>query len=519
MVKLISLRVSFLGLCLLALLSNRSIAQIEHIGRFELPFSWEIEDFHVIPNDDKGCLIITVERQADSDQMTAKFMHLDNDFSINWSDDIKISDRYFVEASAYFGDANFVLLKDRADLGDIKLIVADLANESVQAFDERRLNNIEVTDFLAIQNSVIIAGELNGRPSVFLFDLASNRLQALTNIYQNKGELLEVKVNKDKQSFNVLLSAQDDKKDRTILVNTYDYKGTFIRKYQLQTEPFYQLTNGVSSSINDIEQVVVGLYNYKKGTDPSGYFVNHVDKAGKQSMKYLPFGAFVSFFAHEGEGRAQRLRERSLRELEDEKPYRYNVDAILNPMLERDDKLIINTQFFKPINYIPVNSVKAKDGDAPRSTWNPASLDRTVLEGSVDFTHSFTFEIDLKGNLIWDLNTEINTSQRGGLKAFGEFSDDLDNLLFSHYYEEELFIHELRTSRTYYGLKLKLLRDNEELKYENPNFGGLLAWNNNRYLIYGIHHIARKTDSEASRKVYFVNGIRFKPIKRTNSFE
>jgi len=519
MVNLLLLRVFFVGLCLMGLLSNTTIAQIEHLGRYELPFSWEIEDFHVIPNDDNGCLIITVERQSDSNKMTARFTHLSNDFKINWSDEIKIDDRYFVEASAYFEGANFILLKDRADLGDIKMIVANLKNESVQSFDERRLNNIEVTDFLAIQNSVIIAGEINNRPSVFLFDLGSNRLQPLKNIYQNKGELLEVKVNKDKQSFNILLATLDEKKDRTVLVNTYDHQGTFIRKYQLQTEPFYQLTNGVSSSINDIEQIVVGLYNYKKGTDPSGYFVNHVDKTGKQTMKYLPFGTFVSFFTHEGEEKAQRLRARSLRALEDEKPYRYNVDAILNPMLEREDKLIINTQFFKPINYIPVNSVKAKDGDAPRSTWNPASLDRTVLSGSVEFTHSFTFEIDLKGNLVWDLNTAINTSQRGGLKAFGEFSDDMDNLLFSHYYEEELFIHELRTSRTYYGLKLKLLRDNEELKYENPNFGGLLAWNNNRYLIYGIHHIGRKTDSEAFRKVYFVNGIRFKPVKRTISFE
>jgi len=494
------------------------MAQVKHLGRYEIPLSYEIRDLHVVPNGE-GFLIVTEEKAPDDEASTAKFKYLNDDFDVVWIDTIPFANRFYVEALDYLEGKNYVLMNDRTGNGFLNILEVDPQEKTVNRYEQQLFRNIKITDFIAIQNSVVIAGEIENKPAVFLYDLKAKKLNTLNNIFQFKGELLEVKRNNDRLSFNVLVSQLDEKNDWTVVVNTYDYQGSFLRNYQLVTEPFYQLTNGVSSSINEIEQVVVGLYHYKKGTDPSGYYVNHVGRSGKQTMKYLPFGAFISFFEHEGEEKAKRLRERSLDKTDDQKPFRYNVDAIINPILERDEKLIVNTQFFKPVKYIDPNSVMAKEGQIARSTWKPAGLREFVKTYTLEFTHSFTFEINLKGNLIWDLNTEINTSQSGGLQDFGEFSDDMSNLMFGHYYNEKLFIHDLRKSKTYYDISLPLLLENDVLKFENASFGGIKSWKNNRYLIYGIQHIADKNNPERLRKVYFVNGIAASSTSRASRID
>lgn len=491
-------------------------AQVQHLGRFEIPFGWEVEDFHIVPNGTQGVVVLTEERLPANNQAMIKVFQLDELIRPAWSDSLLLNEPFVIEGYDVFAERTLVLLTDEGGIGKFKFVAIDTKARSMASYDAPLIKNMQITDFVAIQQALIIAGTVANRPAAFLYDLKAKQLLTLEQINAPKGEILEVKVNMDKKSFNVLFSTLDRKNDLTVHVNTYGHQGTFIRDYQLDTEPFYQLTNAVSSSINNIEQVVVGLYHYKKGTDPSGYYVNHIDKTGQQRMKYLPFGAFVSFFAHEGKEKAKRLKERSIAGNNSEKPFRYNVEAIVNPILEQDGKLIINTQFFKPRNYVMADGVISKGGKVPRNTWRASSIHALSNNTGVEFTHSFTFSVDLKGELIWDLNTAINTAQKGGLSAFGQFSDDVNNLLFAHYYAEELYIHELRTSKTFFDIALPLLDENDELKFESPTFGGLLPWKNNRFVIYGIQHVGDQQNPKNKREVYFVNGIRFIPQYLSN---
>ena len=119
-------------------------------------------------------------------------------------------------------------------------------------------------------------------------------------------------MNNDGLTFNVLISQDNLARDKTIIVSTYDYQGNPVRDYEILTKPEYSLINGISSSINDISQVVTGLYGYKSDANPAGLYINYVDRVGQQTMQYLSFGELNHFFSYLGEKKAAKYRKKAL---------------------------------------------------------------------------------------------------------------------------------------------------------------------------------------------------------------
>ncbi len=488
---------------------QQSIAQVYHLGRYETPFNYITKDFRVISNGDNGFLVVASKRIEKSDEYIAEFTHFNSNFQIEWVDSLRLSKLFYIKGADYDGSTNYLLLQDVAEQDDLKIITVNPQSKQVNELDQRRLTSIRVTDFTVIKNSAIIVGYINLRPSAFIYDMKSKTLKTLNQVYQNKSDILELKVNEDGVSFNILVSVLDDKNDRTIQLNTYDYEGNLIRDYRLETDPDYQLINGVSSSIYDIEQVTTGLYGFRAGTSPSGFYVNHVNRTGEQTMKYIPFGQFDSFFDHEGERRAQKLKRKSLKQNSSDKPYRYNTEAIFQPMIEEDGQLTVLTEFFEPWN-APFQrvSVQSKNNDRPRTTWKSNVL---LAHGGVNFTHSFMLKLDLKGNVIKDRSIRIKEDMRGRLNNFGTFNKDQDEIYYAFYYLEKFRVQKLNSQSPLLEVKLKLPNDSDQLRVENEYFGDVLKWTNGNYLVYGIQHIRDENNPTELRKVYFINGLAIRP--------
>ena len=126
-----------------------------------------------------------------------------------------------------------------------------------------------------------------------------------------------------------------------------------------------------------------------------------------------------------------------------------------------------------------------------------------------DFTHAFAFSLDHSGNLRWDHNYEIDDTVEGFLSSYGEFIYHDKQAYFAHYYDEELVVEHLNKSKEEKKAdvsKLTLLNDLDELKYENNSFSQILHWHDNKYLIYGIHHVKPIDKSSSLRKCFLLMG-------------
>lgn len=503
-----------------------AIAQVDHIGRFEADYNWGTDDFLVIPNDDRGLLIVNAERIPSGKTYPIHFNLLNNKFESVWKGSMDISKKLGIKGFGYGNGYNFLLLQEASQNSDLKIVKIDPNEGFIKEFSPKRLTEIEITEFEIIQNSVVIGGYIENRPAVFVYDTENESLKTLNNVYQNKSELLEIKVNEDSVTFNVVVSVLNERKDKTIQVNTYDFEGSPVRDYRLGSEVDYQLLTAMSSSIFNVEQVIVGLYSIKVGTSPSGIYVNHVDRTGQQSMRYMPFGEFNSFFNHEGERRSEKLKQKSLEASRSDKNFRYKTEGVFRKMIEEDNQLVMLVEFFKPLSSSEfdfharrnrLNPFYYANGanNFPNSNWVSSTSNMNALETrEYDFTHAFAFAIDKSGNLKWDYHYEIDDQVNGLLTSYGEFIYHEQNVFFSFYDDKELIVDHMNNvdeEKEQDVSELTLLNEVDELKFENESQKGILRWHDNKYLIFGIHHIRSTERGAPLRKVFFVNGVSVGP--------
>ena len=480
----------------------------------------------VISNEHKGVLLVKPLTPGTGKDATILFSHLNNELEETWTSLVDIPKRFFLKGYHYIDDVTYLLFQNRNTNQIIKIVAINPFKQTVEEYEPKQIVDLEIFEFEVLKNSAIIGGYYDNRPVVFAYDMKNDRVRTLANVYQNNSELLEVRINRDSLTFNIIATQLDDKKDRTILVNTYDYAGNAIRDYELQTMPNHQLLSAVSSSINDKSQVIVGLYSIKTGTYPSGIFINHVDRTGQQTMKYLNFGEFETFLNHNGKKRADKLRQRALDAKRTRKEWRYKTDALFKEMVEEDGKLVIVGEFFKPWNVTTSNYQRQRnqlspfsypydpffDG-SPLSLRNSRDFRSNDLPNDFTFTHAFALVIDLNGEVVWDGSFEIDETMDRPLMNFGEFQWHNDQVYYAFYHDEELVVKHLNNTdiETGYVAPVDLLEPKDEVRYERKEFNGVVRWYKNKYLVYGVQHIRPSDKSSQLRKVFFINAVSVGP--------
>lgn len=513
----------------LLLISLGSKSQVEQLARWEVEHDWGNRDYAVISNEDEGVLIIQPDYNEGLKDYPLAIYHLDTNLQPLWADTLKVERQMFLRGYHYQKNKTFLLFQNGNQTKEIKLVVIDLPNKELKEYEPKSIVDLDIQEFEVIRNTAIIGGYIEERPAVFAYDIENEKVRTLSNVYQNNSELVEVRVNSDGVTFNVLASKEDFKKDRTIVVSTYDYGGNPIRDYEMVTQRDYNLLSGISSSIYDKEQVVMGLYNIKSGTFPSGIYINHVDRTGRQTMQYINFGEMETFLDHNGERKAEKLKEKALQAKKSNKDWRYKTDGLFDELIETPDSFILFGEFFKPYNMTTQNYLKNRSGWYSFSnslnnlrnarTYNQSLPTASGLSGSNfntqvewDFTHAFAMKIDKKGSVLWDRSFDIDEDLEGSLRKFGAFEYDNDKAYYSYYFDEELVVKYMNDKEALAANEpIQLMNEEEKLRYENEGYTGIIPWYKNRFLVFGVQTI-KGASSEDAREVFFVNSIEAKPI-------
>ncbi len=508
--------------------SSSLVAQIDHIARYESLHKKENIDYLVIPNEDKGVLLIKPVVATGANESIIEYSHLGADLKEKWSGVLETDTRQQLKGYYYADNVTYLLLQVRSDNRFIRIITINTLTKEVKTFEPKQITDLNLSEFEVINGSAVIGGYIDQRPAVFVYNMEKDEVNTLSNVYQNDAELFEVKINSDSVTFNVLVSQFDEKRDKTVLVSTYDYGGNPVRSYQLEVDRDYQLLSAVSSSvnINDKSQVTVGVYGIKVGTYPSGIFINHVDRVGQQTMRYVNFGEFDTFLNHTGKKRSAKMKAKALRAKENNKDWRYKIDAVLQEMIEQDGRLIVTGEFFKPWT-VGSSGLWRNRIDPGRSAvnnnafLNPYALDygpgfrpSTVgLVTETDYTHAFALVLDLDGNIQWDGALDINEDVEAEVDQLGAFQWHEGDAFYVYHYEDELRVNHLNDADDTEGHigELKLNADTDKLSTGRGTFVRTLKWDDNKFLLYGIHYVRPADKSESTRKVFFINAVRVGP--------
>ena len=493
-------------------------SQIEQSDHFEIDFKWKDENYVVISNEEQGVTLIQTDISALSKEYPVMIKHLNKELELVWSDTFKIERKFSFRGYHYLKNSTYLLFQNSQLLNKVRLFQLDHGKQEIKDFEVTEIVDLEVQEFEVIQNTAIVGGYYEERPVVFAYDMEKEALKTLAGVYQNDSELLEVKVNKDSVTFNVLASKLDEKKDRTIIVNTYDYEGNLVRDYTLNTSIDYDLIGAVSSSINDISQVIVGHYGYKSSSIPSGIFVNYVNRTGEQTMTYHNYGLLPSFFDFMGDKRANKLRSKASAYQDNQKEYRFRTQPVMREMVEEGDYLVLFEEHFKPVkepdsytdlqrrNFNRINYYNRYNYLTPYPgalTSNPFY----IPPNDFDFTHAYTLVLDQQGKIQWDGYMEIDDELEGSLDEFGKFQWAGDHAVYMLYHEEKLRAKWLDAQKEAQEITDEITppNENEEIRSEQKGSSGILKWYDQYFLVYGVHQV--KPVDEKSRKVFFLNKV------------
>lgn len=512
--------IPLLMLCLLSTVK----AQVNHVARFEHVHEWNNQDYIVVPGEREGVLLVQPMTPGVGKTNSVHFRHLDTNLKEEWNGVFDISKRVSLRGYHYVDNVAYLLFQNRENQRYIRIISIDILNQTVNDFELKEIVDLDIQEFEVIKESMIIGGYIEGRPAVFTYDKASSNVQTLPNVYQNNSDLLEVRINRDSLTFNVLVTQIDEKKDRTVLINTYDYLGNPVREYQLETEAQHQLLSAVSSSINDKAQVITGLYSIQLGTYPSGFYVNHVSRTGTQTMKYYNFGEFESFLDHRGEKRASKLKKKALQAKSNNRPWRYKTKALFREVVEEDGKLVVMGEFYKPWTTATNRYSRTTDDLGPITTTlnpytnaryfnDPFDIRGNTFSSDIDYTHAFSLVLDEAGEIVWDGSFKINESIDGPARRLGDFQWHEGEAYYAYYDEKDLVVSHLNNKENIEGSKseLTLMNPEDELRFERDDFKGLSKWYDDRYLVYGIQHVKPNDKSSGMRKVFFINAVSVGP--------
>ncbi len=508
---------------LLAIVFNLSHAQVDNLGRFEIEHNTIAQDYVLIPNFEHGALLVIPRFSPTTADNPVELYFLDAQLNQKWNYSLYIEKRYNLIGYYGQGSVSYLLFQNRSNNLFTKLVRIDPLNDEVKEFEPKSIVDLEITEFEVVQNTAILGGYFQQRPAVFAYDMESDKVRTLSNVYQRNSELIEVRVNADSLTFNVLASVLTPEKDRTLIVNSYDYGGNALRDYELQIPPNYQLLTGVSSSIVNKEQLVVGLYTVNTGTYPSGIFVNHVDKTGRQDMKFYNFGQFDSFLDHTGK-RADKLKQKALESLKSKKEWRFKTDGLFRELIERDGEFIFVGEYYKPWNISSANYQRTRDQmmtlydnyDRSRPALYPpttlSSANAQSLSGmgsDLNYTHAFAFGMDLQGNVLWDGSLELDETKETNLSFLGDFTVADKNTYYAYYHNELLIASHLNaeSDTAQYVGPIELQNESDQLKFERDGYRSLVRWYDNKFLVQGIQHIR----NGPLRKVYFINAVEIGP--------
>ena len=502
----------------IAFTSNVLNAQLLQHTRVELDYDWRDQDYVLISNDEFGVSLVREDvRGINENELIVK--HLDTDFNLKWEKTFLMPRGYQFLGYHSIQDKMYLMLQEFPSKFRVKILKIDNLTGDADEFEPKELLEIDIQEFEVIQNTVVIGGMYQGRPVVFAYDLENDKIRTLSNVYQNDSRLVEIRVNQDSVTFNVLASQENENRDRTIIVNTYDYLGNAIRDYSLETRKDYHLISSISSSVNDVSQVIVGLYAYKIPTSPAGIYVNYVDRKGQQTMKYYAFGELENFFSYLGEKKAKRYKEKTDKAKKGNRELRFRVHPLFTEMIEDEDELVVFGEFVRGFNK-DINgsnwgrtSYPSTFGNREFNNFNNYPNQNQVSRRTeFDFSHSYLLVLDKQGNIKWDAWMEMDKEGNGTPMEKGGFHWLGDNGAYVMYGEEEVRAKLMSKDIEDEMVIEKVMLNNEDdiVKFESEVSTGTLKWYDNYFIVYGVHHLRSETGSGELRKVFFLNKISVK---------
>lgn len=480
---------------------------MEQPDRYEIRLANNEPAYRVASASSKGLVLHRFVRSNQDNFL--ELIRLDTAFQKMWEGSILVN-RGMAFAGGLAHDSYVYFLFHSLGTKAFELIRMDHDDGQYRVYGINGFIHFSPTEFQVTKQAVLIGGYFNRVPLVLYYDMTAHQSRILPGLLNEDGELTQIKVFED-DTFQVLISGRNYKKQKTIWIKNYRPDGTIIENYALEPEENVGLIFGRSTrSVNDM-QILSGVYGHRNSEYSRGLFITAIDPTGLQQMKYYNFGDLENFFNYMKARRSNRIKERIERRKIRGKKVKFNYRFLIHEIIEYKDQFIVLGEAFYP-QYSTLSNSSYRGFFYPRSfNGNPLIRGDQVFDG-YRYTHAIIIGFDKDGNLLWDNSFEINDVKTFFLEQFVRLLVHDDKITLVYLFDNQIRTKIIRDNQVLEGQTIDPIRtlyEDDILVREKRNNSHLNYWYGDNFYAFGVHEIQSGSAGEGAekRRVFFVNKI------------
>lgn len=479
-------------------------SQVVQSARYELPLFNNERNLEIITAGKGGLFLHQMLLGGDANQL--HLIKLDTAFTQQWSGFLPVEKNYMLMGKKSFGERLFLLFRYRDySKNDLHLFVVNESDGTYYRHVVKSYIPFAPTEFQTTNHAALIGGYYNRVPVVLHYSFSLRQSKVLPGLFNEAGELTQVKTYED-GTFDVLISARNFLKQRTIWMKNYDPEGNLLRNLALAPEEGKHLIFGRAIKTSQNMQIVAGVYGTRSAEYSRGMFIASIDPTGMEQIRYYNFADLENFFKYMKAKREQRIKTRIERKKIKGKKIRFNYRFLVHELIPYKDNFILLGEAFYP-KYISTDRTYGFFTPYVR----PGSFIQNgrIFDGYY-YTHAVVMCFDSEGNLLWDNSFEINDVKSFTLEQFVKIEASDDNISLFYMFDNEIRAKVIQDDLVLEGKTIEpieTLNDAEIVKNDRTAPGKLEYWYNNNLYAYGVHEIATKNAFSAKRRVFYINKI------------
>lgn len=496
---------------LLLLFCSAVQAQVEQSNRFEIPLTVNEPTYSITPTMDNGLFLQRYLIGYDkSDQID--IIKLDTAFTEQWRGFLPVEKNQLIVGKKSYNGQLYILLRPQA-ANNYELYVLDESNGRYLKYFIKSFIRINTTELQVTNESILIGGYFNRVPLVLHFNLKTQQSKVLPGIFNEEGELTQIKTYPD-GTFNVLINAKNMYKQKTVWIKNYTSDGMLISNYALNPESNKSLLFGRSLKTDNNMQIVSGVYGNRQSDYSRGIFVATIDPTGYQQIKYYNYGDLENFFRYMKAKREYRVKERIERRKIKGKKIRFNYRVIIHELIEDGDQYILLGEAFYPqYTSISQSSYGYRGFFRPYSSSTPYIRGDQVFDG-YRYTHAVIIGFDRNGKLLWDNSFEINDVKTYTLEQYVKLDTDNGKIALLYLYNNQIRSKIIKGDQVLEGKTddpIKTMYDTDVILAEDRSVNNLNYWYDDFFYAFGIQNIVNVQNPTApKRRVFYLNKVSYK---------
>ncbi len=499
------------------LISSYCFAQVYQPSRFEITLKSNDNYFDVLSAEQNGIIIFRETRERSREGNQWEIIKLDSNLVESWKNYPYFKFEYKYTGYAYADGKFYLLFKDgKSGNKNLQLFVFDLKGENWHQYTIENLFVIDLTHFEVTSNAAILGGYYNLKPVVIHYDLFEQKSKILPSVYNNRTELVQIKINDD-DTYSILVNERTKDKRLTLGIKSYSPNGEIIINSSLEPEGDKNIIFGHSATTSSQIQLLAGTYSNRRSNYSRGLFIARIKENGEQNINYYNYADLKNFFSYMKAKRENRVKERINRKKIKGKKLKFNYRLLVHEIIQLDEYYIMLGEAFYP-KYSNMSSRTGSvyNGEfqsrSPFYQRNPYNhYGNMSLEG-YRYTHAVVIGFDNNGKLLWDNSFEINDVLSQSLDQYVNVSIEEDKIVLLYLHENTIRSKIIRGAEVIEGKSfdnIKLNFQDDVVNNKTAELNGLEKWYDDKFFAYGVQRIKnlRDTGVKLNRKVFFINKL------------